>query len=1422
MLQIKRYVWLILCCNSAFAAPPAWQITAANFQHSMVIVALLKVDGMLSNDSNDILGVFVGTEVRGVARPSVLADGQLLVFLQVYSNQSSGETLTFKIYNASSDSEITAINTLTFQADMPIGSVATPYFVTDNYGPTDIHLSSLTIEENQAANTSIGTLSATDQDLGDSFTFTLVSGTGATDNAAFVIRTNELFSRNMFDFETQSSYSMRLRATDSQGEFIEEVFTISIIDVNDAPTQIVLSKTNADENIVLGTEVARLSVDDPDVNATNYIYALVDGAGSDDNTSFTIDENSLRSSTHIDFEAKNNYSIRLRATDSDGLRREEVITLTVNDTNDAPTGLTIEEVFVNERLSSSTEITELTVLDQDASDTHTFTLRNHSTRFGINNSHELVLLTTLDYESQALYFLDIGITDQAAATYTARLTVHITDANDLPASILFLPEIIDENAARGTLAGTLSTQDDDAESTYIYTFIAGSGDTDNNTFIINEDQILTNTTLDYESQNRFSFRVRSTEEGTSNYIEEIYSINILNVNEAPAALTLSAQTIEENQLPGTLVGECVVADPDLRDTHKFYLSAGSGSAHNNLFLITDTRLVSREILDFETTNTLNIRIAVVDQAGLVYEETFVITVQNTVETTPNLALSGYIVNEGAASGTEIGVLSVVNTSVLSGTVNYNIMGGTGDGYFRVDGARILLDQVLDFETQAFYSIMVQATDPSTNALSEEFVIVVNDQGDAPTDIILSGTEIDEHTAADVPVATLFTIDEDAEDSFQYALVAGDGADDNTAFVISATNQLRTRVNTYNYEVKDTYRIRLSTTDSDNTVFEKTFTIQLRDINEAPANIALRLENLAENQPEGTLVGTLSTQDPDPSDRFRYALVIGAGDTNNEDIFISGNEIFTASILDAETTSALSVRIRTIDQGDLSFERMFSIPIQDVDDPHTNLQLSSATIVENQPVGTVVGTFSVDDADNSAITYTILQSSLADAFDIVNNQLVSQRVFNFESENRFTILTEARDNAGYKIEQTFRIEVINADDPPTGIELSRQSIAENNAVNDVVGAFSLTDDDDSLVPQAFTYELVSGLGSTDNEDFKIDGQNLVANTVFNYEEQAIRSIRIRVMNAVGLGLTRSFLISIIDLNDLPTAVLLSQTSLTENAPTGTLIAITSTEDQDATDQFSYQLLGDVRDIDLFNMVGDRLYSNAVFNYEAKRSYAISIQVLDRSGARTTSNFTIEIQDANDPPVLLPKTLSVPENAQVDAPITNISASDEDENQQITYNFFLSSSDLIRDYEHYTLNSATGHLTVKDPTDIDYEQRPVHEIIILATDNGTPPQSDTMRYEIDIQDVAENNLPASLFISPNNDGMNDYWMIDNVELYQDMSLVIFNSLGKVVFQTINYQNNWNGTYEDHTLPRGVYHYIFKDLNEQVQYRGTISIL
>jgi hypothetical protein len=102
-----------------------------------------------------------------------------------------------------------------------------------NSAPTQIGLSATAIAENSVVNTVVGTLSTTDSDVGDSFTYSLVSGTGDADNASFNISGGSLRASAAFDYETKSSYSIRVRTTDSGGGTFEKVFTITVTNVSD-------------------------------------------------------------------------------------------------------------------------------------------------------------------------------------------------------------------------------------------------------------------------------------------------------------------------------------------------------------------------------------------------------------------------------------------------------------------------------------------------------------------------------------------------------------------------------------------------------------------------------------------------------------------------------------------------------------------------------------------------------------------------------------------------------------------------------------------------------------------------------------------------------------------------------------------------------------------------------------------------------------------------------------------------------------------------------------------------------------------------------------------------------------------------------------------------------------------------------------
>jgi hypothetical protein len=205
-----------------------------------------------------------------------------------------------------------------------------------NLAPTDLALSPSSIAENVPTNTEVGSFSSVDPDTGNSFTYSLVNGAGDINNNLFTIENGKLKLNFSPDFESKNSYSIRVKTTDQGGLSFEKALIISITDVNEAPTALVLSNNITPENVAANTLIGKFTSTDPDSTPQTFTYSLVTGTGSSDNTSFSIINNELHVINSPDFEAKNVYSIRVRTTDQGGLSYEKVFTVNITNINEVP------------------------------------------------------------------------------------------------------------------------------------------------------------------------------------------------------------------------------------------------------------------------------------------------------------------------------------------------------------------------------------------------------------------------------------------------------------------------------------------------------------------------------------------------------------------------------------------------------------------------------------------------------------------------------------------------------------------------------------------------------------------------------------------------------------------------------------------------------------------------------------------------------------------------------------------------------------------------------------------------------------------------------------------------------------------------------------------------------------------------------
>ena len=275
-------------------------------------------------------------------------------------------------------------------------------------------------------------------------------------------------------------------------------------------------------------------------------------------------------------------------------------------------------------------------------------------------------------------------------------------------------------------------------------------------------------------------------------------------------------------------------------------------------------------------------------------------------------------------------------------------------------------------------------DPS--AFPEDILVDHRDTNDIPVNIAISGSSFDENIVSGSTVVNLKSIDPDKDDTFTYAFASGGGDNDNSALTIDG-DQLKI-IDVPDFESKDSYLIRIQAKDSGGLTFEKSLTLTVNDINEAPSNLTVSASIFEENIADGSTVAILTSTDEDVNDPHTYALISGDGDTNNDAFTIDGDQLKIVHSPDFETKDSYLVRIQAKDSGGLSFERSFTFSVNDLQEINYDLNGDQSLSIEHDAViglRSMFGTFP-DDAlikkawnEGSSKSLTQIQQELTGYF-----------------------------------------------------------------------------------------------------------------------------------------------------------------------------------------------------------------------------------------------------------------------------------------------------------------------------------------------------------------------------------------------------------------------------------------------------------
>ena len=372
------------------------------------------------------------------------------------------------------------------------------------------------------------------------------------------------------------------------------------------------------------------------------------------------------------------------------------------------------------------------------------------------------------------------------------------------------------------------------------------------------------------------------------------------------------------------------------------------------------------------------------------------------------------------------------------------------------------------------------------------------------------------------------------------------------------------------------------------------------------------------------------------------------------------------------------------------------------------------------------------------------------------------------------------------------EFVLAAPGPKNLSIDKLTIDENNSVNDLIGKLSATDSNPASV---LSYSLVSGAGDTGNSEFRISGNQLLAARSFNFEEASGYTIRVRVSNQFSQFTEMNFTISIQDVNEPPTLDVIGDYRLFYTLNQQVLPLNNMTPGPETEQKVTATVRSD--NPALFEQL---LISGRQILYKIK------------ANAIGKANIIVTVTDNGDLLNGGPKSIDRSFNLIID-PIPVISASADPISKGFTSNLQVKSAAPAT----YTWSPATGlsSTTIANPvakplTTTTYSVRVTNQFGI------------SVDVSITITVKEDYNLFIPNVFSPNGDGQNDNWVIENLDSYSDYELTVLDRSGRVLLNKKNYQNDWNGTANGQPLEEGTYYYIIKFQDRSALKKGFITII
>lgn len=880
----------------------------------------------------------------------------------------------------------------------------------------------------------------------------------ATPTAVTALVKNITYENTDTAAPTTGARTVRYVLTDGDGGTSSNYdTTVTVTAVNDAPTDLALSANTVAENATNGTVVGTVSGTDPDTGDTK-AYSFTDSAGGRFAINSSTGQITVADGSLLNYESATNHSVTVRVTDSGGLTYEETFTINLTDVNEAPTGADAT-VTINEDTSHTLTAVNFEFSDVDAGDSlsavridtlpgaGTLTLSGGSVTAG-------QVITVADITAGNLVFTpdsDTNGTGYASFTFSVWdsinaydaapniLTFNVTAVNDAPVITPIAPDVtFVEGGLAQVVDATGTIVDIDSanfDSGVMTVSISANGTVDDRLVVGNwgtgPGQVgVSGSNVTYEgivigtvgggTSGSDPLVITFNTSATPTAVQEVYrSIQFNNVSDNPSTATRTLTIGLTDGDGGTATPQNkLVYVQGTNDAPVLTFGEGDKNFTEGALAVMIDALPT--ISDLDSTNF----------------DTGTLTI--TISANPSADDRVELLNTGMGAGQ----LGVSGTNVYyGGTLIGTQGGGIGAAPFVVT-FNANADATIVGEVMANIRFWVAGDAPSTATRTVEAVLTDGDGGTSLT----ASKQITVTAVNDSTVVTGGTSGSGSEDTTVTGTLTatdGDGLSDGTVFSVTgaATNGtasidpatgLWSYTPTADWNGADSFTVTI-TDDAGNTATQ-VISVTVTPANDAPTDLALSANTVAENAANGTVVGTITGTDVDTGDTKTYGLTDTAGGRFAIDSTTGQLTVANASLLNYEAATSHTVTVRVTDSGGLTYDETFTINLTNINETPTAVTLSSSTVAENSANGTVVGMASTTDVDaGDSHTYQLMSNAGGRfAIDATTGvvTVVDGSLLNYEVATSHTVTIRTMDAGGLTHDQVLSIAVTDVNEATT--------------------------------------------------------------------------------------------------------------------------------------------------------------------------------------------------------------------------------------------------------------------------------------------------------------------------------------------------------------------------------------------------------